>query len=206
MMGQTQSLATKLIGLSTTISLSMEMANTRDSKQRVHGAPNEPRAITWVLLLGVLVLTTSSTAMAQPTAPELPRTKQELAVLKSVQSLQLAASTDNQLMFHSLVAPGFYAFDNGKLLKGDSLIQMVIDAHSKGMKFVWNVSEPDVHVRGDSAWIAYTNVGSIQAGGSAEPTPMTWLESAYLERHHGLWKLVFFQSSRISAPTPAKSQ
>jgi hypothetical protein len=81
-------------------------------------------------------------------------------------------------------------------------MQMVMNAHTKGMKFVWNLTDPDVHVQNDTAWIAYTNVGSIQASASAEPTPMTWLESAYLERHHGLWQIAFFQSSRVSLPPP----
>ena len=52
--------------------------------------------------------------------------------------------------------------------------------HAAGKRYEWNVTEPDVHVSGDTAWIAYVNKGSItDASGT---TKQNWLESAFLEK------------------------
>lgn len=166
----------------------------------ISGASEEILVFTRLIFLGLVALIAPLRSVAQSATPEVPQTKEAIAVVQAVRTLLAAASTDDLPKFHSLIAPGFYAFDTGKRLDGDSLMQMVMSAHTKGMKFVWNLTDPDVHVQKDTAWIAYTNVGSIQASVSAEPTPMSWLESAYLERHHGLWQIVFFQSTRVSPP------
>jgi len=41
-----------------------------------------------------------------------------------------------------------------------------------------NVTEPDVHVSGTSAWISYINKGSV--GDASSTTNQPWLESAFL--------------------------
>jgi hypothetical protein len=51
---------------------------------------------------------------------------------------------------------------------------------------------------GDTAWIAYVNKGSItDASGT---TKQNWLESAFLEKQGGDWKIVFMHSTRVSLP------
>jgi ketosteroid isomerase-like protein len=68
--------------------------------------------------------------------------------------------------------------------------------HAAGKRCEWNVTEPDVHISGDTAWIAYVNKGSItDASGSAK---QNWLESAFLEKRAGNWKIVFMHSTRVS--------
>jgi hypothetical protein len=54
----------------------------------------------------------------------------------------------------------------------------------------------------DQAWIAYVNDGSIKPPGAPPPTPTQWLESAVLERQNGVWKMVFFQSTRVPVAAP----
>jgi ketosteroid isomerase-like protein len=67
--------------------------------------------------------------------------------------------------------------------------------HAAGKRYEWNVTEPDVHISGDTAWIAYVNKGSItDASGTAK---QNWLESAFLERRAGNWKIVFMHSTRV---------
>ena len=67
--------------------------------------------------------------------------------------------------------------------------------HVAGKRYEWNVTEPDVHVSGNTAWIAYTNKGSItDASGTIN---QTWLESAFLEKQAGAWKIVFMHSTRV---------
>ena len=68
--------------------------------------------------------------------------------------------------------------------------------HAAGKRYEWNVTEPDVHISGDTAWIAYLNKGSItDASGTAK---QNWLESAFLEKRAGNWKIVFMHSTRVS--------
>jgi Domain of unknown function (DUF4440) len=128
------------------------------------------------------------------------------AVTDTIRAMFIAAGSDDIEKFQSLIAPGFYAFDNGKRFDGDALMRTAMSAHAKGMKFVWNVTESDVRIYGDHAWIAYKNVGSIQVTADAAPTPMTWLESAYLERHNASWKILFLHSSREAASHPIDSR
>ena len=63
----------------------------------------------------------------------------------------------------------------------------------RGKRYAWNVTEPAVHISGDTAWIAYVNRGSISD--SSGTTSQQWLESAFLEKHGGIWRIVFMQST-----------
>ena len=71
--------------------------------------------------------------------------------------------------------------------------------HAAGKRYEWNVTEPDVHISGKTAWIAYANKGSItDASGTVN---QNWLESAFLEKQAGLWKIVFMHSTRVPMTT-----
>ncbi|HTF71962.1 MAG TPA: hypothetical protein VK638_55775 [Edaphobacter sp.] len=71
--------------------------------------------------------------------------------------------------------------------------------HAAGKRYEWNVTEPDVHISGKTAWIAYVNKGSINdASGTVN---QNWLESAFLEKQAGLWKIVFMHSTRVPMTT-----
>ena len=59
-------------------------------------------------------------------------------------------------------------------------------------------TEPEVHINGNTAWIAYVNKGSISdASGIVN---QNWLESAFLEKQAGTWKIVFMHSTRVPMP------
>src|SRR5260370_27373990 len=65
---------------------------------------------------------------------------------------------------------------------------------------MWNVTEPDVHISGNTAWIAYVNQGSItDASGTVS---QKWLESAFLQKQGGIWKIVFMHSTRVPVAPP----
>jgi hypothetical protein len=153
---------------------------------------------TW-LVLGLIALAMPTWLVAQGAArPD--GSADALAVADTLRAMYVAAVKDDLAGFHAITVPGFYAFDNGKRYDGDALMQMVMDAHARGVTLVWKVPDPDVHVFGDHAQIAYTNIGSIQTGVDAPVQPLSWLESAYLERRDGSWKIVFFQSERATVP------
>jgi hypothetical protein len=104
----------------------------------------------------------------------------------------------------SVVSPTFYIFDNGHRYNNiEDLMKMVNTFRGQGAKFVWNVTNPNVTIDCNTAWITYVNSGSIQMPGSAIPTPTQWLESAVLEKQGGTWKLVFMHSTRVPPAEPA---
>jgi ketosteroid isomerase-like protein len=71
--------------------------------------------------------------------------------------------------------------------------------HAAGKRYDEHVTEPDVHISGNIAWIAYVNKGSItDASGTVN---QNWLESAFLEKQSGTWKIVFMHSTRVPMAT-----
>jgi hypothetical protein len=41
--------------------------------------------------------------------------------------------------------------------------------HAAGKRYEWNVTEPDVHISGNTAWIAYVNKGSVSDASGTKP-------------------------------------
>jgi SnoaL-like domain len=124
------------------------------------------------------------------------------AVANSLRTLYAGAAIDDMAQMHSVTAPTFYAFDNGQPFSSiDDLMKVVKTYQDRGVKFVWNVTKPQVTIHCNEAWITYVNDGSIQLPNSP-PTPTQWLESAVLEKQDGVWKIVFFHSTRVPPPEP----
>jgi ketosteroid isomerase-like protein len=98
--------------------------------------------------------------------------------------------------FRAVIAPDFYAFDVGKRFTGDALLELIKTAQAAGNVYVWTVNEPDVHISGDIAWIAYVNRGSIKDASGTEN--LTWLESAILQKEKGAWRIRFLHSTRAA--------
>jgi ketosteroid isomerase-like protein len=112
-----------------------------------------------------------------------------------MKSMYVAATNDDLAQFHTVAAPDFYAFDGGKRFSGDALMELIKTAHAAGKMYVWRVTEPEVHIEGDMAWITYTNHGSIRDASGTKP--MRWLESAVLGKQNGGWRIRFFHSTRV---------
>jgi hypothetical protein len=122
-------------------------------------------------------------------------------VVDTVKGIYAAAALDDLAKFHAVVAPGFYLYDAGARFDGDAIMSLIKAEHAKGERFEWNVTEPDMHVMGDTTWIAYVNKGAVMdvSGTKAQ----SWLESAFLERRGGAWKIVFMHSTRVPAAPPS---
>jgi hypothetical protein len=144
-------------------------------------------AVTLVLALSANPIT----ARAQ----QKPLTADQARIVDTVNTIFAAASTDDVAKFDSVIAPGFYIYDVGARFNGDSIMALIKAQHIAGKRYEWKVTEPDVHISGKTAWIAYVNKGSItDASGSVN---QTWLESAFLEKQAGAWKIVFMHSTRV---------
>jgi hypothetical protein len=72
---------------------------------------------------------------------------------------------------------------------------LIKQLHAAGKRYEWNVTQPDVHISGNTAWIAYVNQGSLSDASST--MDQTWLESAFLQKQEGVWKIVFMHSTRV---------
>jgi len=119
-------------------------------------------------------------------------------IIDTVSTIFTAARVDDTAKFDSVIASDFYIFDGGARFNGDTIMAFIKAQHAAGKRYEWNVTEPDVHVSGDTAWIAYVNKGSItDASGT---TKQNWLESVFLEKQAGNWKIVFMHSTRVAPP------
>jgi ketosteroid isomerase-like protein len=123
---------------------------------------------------------------------------EEQQIIDTVSTIFTAARVDDTAKFDSVIASDFYIFDGGARFNGDTIMAFIKAQHAAGKRYEWNVTEADVHVTGDTAWIAYVNKGSItDASGT---TKQNWLESAFLEKQAGNWKIVFMHSTRVAPP------
>jgi hypothetical protein len=131
-----------------------------------------------------------------------PAFSEQQKVVDVMSTFFAAAHDDDLAKFNSIVAPGFYAFDNGARFNGDSVMTLIKNLHAAGKHYEWHVTEPDIHIEGSIAWIAYVNKGSITTG--SVTSDQQWLESAFLQRQSGHWKIVFIHSTRVPSPPPAQ--
>jgi ketosteroid isomerase-like protein len=62
--------------------------------------------------------------------------------------------------------------------------------------YEWNVTQPEVHVAGNVAWITYINKGSVKRPEGT--VQVTWLESMMLEKKGGKWRIHFVHSTKAA--------
>lgn len=134
-----------------------------------------------------IVLTEVKSAMPTPAIDE-------EQVVDAMRTMYVAVTNDDLALFHSVAAPGFYSYDAGKRFTGDELMALIKSRHEAGVVYVWRVTEPEVHVDGNTAWITYVNRGSVTDAAGAKD--VTWLESAVLRKEGGTWRIQFFHSTR----------
>jgi hypothetical protein len=147
-----------------------------------------------------IILTTTALALMFSANPVTVRAQQRLVtanqaqIVDAVSTIFTAALTDDVAKFDSVIASDFYIYDGGVRFNGDAIMALIKAQHAAGKRFEWNVTEPDVHISGKTAWIAYVNKGSItDASGTVN---QNWLESAFLQKQAGIWKIVFMHSTR----------
>jgi hypothetical protein len=139
--------------------------------------------------MSIAALGLATTALASGRA-----TDQE-KVIEAVRVMYVAATNDDLELFRSVTTPDFYAFDVGKRFTGDELMDLIKKAHTAGKVYVWQVTAPQVRIDGRTAWITYTNRGSVED--AAGKQNLSWLESAVLRKENGAWRIHFFHSTRV---------
>lgn len=116
-------------------------------------------------------------------------------VVDAVEAFFAAAAVGDLASFHDVVTPDFEAFEVGKRYTGDELMAVLRGKQAAGTVYVWNVTEPKVSIDGRTAWVTYTNRGSITDGAGRKD--LQWLESAVLRRDGDGWRMRFLHSTRV---------
>jgi ketosteroid isomerase-like protein len=125
-------------------------------------------------------------------------TNEQTQIVDTVNTIFTAIQSDDAAKLNSVITPEFYIFDGGRRFNAEQVMAIFKAQHLAGKRYEWNVTEPDIHISGNTAWIAYVNDGSIRdASGTVH---QQWLESGFFEKHAGTWKVVFMQSTRVPPP------
>ncbi|HTU32572.1 MAG TPA: nuclear transport factor 2 family protein [Candidatus Acidoferrum sp.] len=152
-----------------------------------------------VVILGWIVFAGAGGALAQ-SCPDVPAEHQ--AVVQAIRTMYAGAAKEDDAIVRKVIAPDFYAFDDGMKFTGMDLFHSVRTMYQdKGYVFVWTVRDPTVHTACDMAWITYTNIGSMTYPHGRKAAAQ-WLESAVLEKEHGRWLVRFFHSTLVQSPPP----
>ena len=150
----------------------------------------------WRLGLLLFLCMVMRSGMASAQTPSCPtNAEDEAKVIDTMGQLFVAAKTDDLDRFHKVTAAEFYAFDGGKRFDGDGLMNLIKTAHAAGKRYEWKVTEPTVHLACNDAWITYTNRGSVQDETGTKD--LMWLESAFLHKEAGEWRIRFLHSTRV---------
>jgi ketosteroid isomerase-like protein len=149
-----------------------------------------------LVALGMALM--SSVHVSDARAQQKVLTNEQAQIVDTVNTMFTALQTDDAAKLNSIIAPDFYIFDGGARFNGETMMGLIKGLHAAGKRYEWSVTDPDVHISGNTAWIAYVNQGSItDASGRVN---QQWLESAFLEKRAGIWKILFVHSTRV--PTP----
>jgi ketosteroid isomerase-like protein len=146
-----------------------------------------------LVALGLVLMSSAHVPAAK--AQQKVLTDDQRQILDTVNTIFTALRTDHAAKLNSLIAPDSYMFDGGHRFNGDAIMALIKAQHVAGKRYEWNVTEPDIHISGNTAWIAYVNNGSItDASGRMD---QQWLESAFLEKQAGTWRILFIHSTRV---------
>ena len=142
----------------------------------------------------LLLVVTASFAVAFPVYPSGLEADKE-KVIEAIRLMYVALQNEDLAKFQTVISPDFYAFDAGKRFSGDELMAFVKNAHATGKIYLWEVTEPEVHIDGTTAWITYVNRGSLEDNSGKKN--LSWLESAVLRTQNGSWRIHFLHSTRV---------
>ena len=146
--------------------------------------------------LGVILAVSNADAQTPPRfARCAPAANAESEVVEVIKQMFVAARADDLAALVAITTPDFYAYDGGKRFTVQTLMEVIKKAHAAGKHYEWNVTNPEVHIACNFAWVTYVNQGSIED--AAGHQDMAWLESVILQYATGQWRLRFLHSTRV---------
>jgi ketosteroid isomerase-like protein len=159
------------------------------------------RSIRTGIVVGILIVFGNSLPQTASAASRCaPAATAQADVVGVMQNTFAAMRDDDLKRFQEIAAPDFYAYDGGKRFNGPaSLVDLIKGLHASGKRYEWSVTEPEVHVACNVAWITYVNQGSVEDASGRQA--VTWLESAVLEYTNARWRIQFIHSTRAPKAT-----
>jgi hypothetical protein len=80
-------------------------------------------------------------------------TNEQSQIVDTVNTMFTAVRTDDAAKLNSVIAPDFYMFDGGHRFKGEAIMALVKAQQVAGKRYEWSVTEPHIHISGNTAWI-----------------------------------------------------
>jgi hypothetical protein len=148
--------------------------------------------VAFIALFGFESSLANAATSKQQCAPAVNAQKEVVGVTTKI---FVAARADDLPALVAITTPDFYAYDGGKRFTAQTLMELIKKLHAAGKHYEWNVTDPEVHIACNFAWVTYVNQGSIED--AAGHQDMTWLESVILEYANGQWRARFFHSTRV---------
>jgi hypothetical protein len=150
--------------------------------------------------VGVLIVCGSLPSQAGAAASACaPAATAQTDIVAVMEDMFAALRSDNKERLQQITSPDFYAYDGGMRFTGPAMIDFIKQGHASGKRWEWSVTNPEVHVACNLAWITYVDQGSVEDSSGRQA--LTWLESAILEYSNARWHIRFVHSTRAPKPT-----
>jgi len=78
-------------------------------------------------------------------------TADQTQIVNTVSTIFTSARTDDVAKFDSVIESDFYIYDGGVRYNGDAVMAVIKALHAAGKRYEWNVTEPGVHISGNTA-------------------------------------------------------
>ena len=115
-------------------------------------------------------------------------------IVAVMQDMFAALRAHDLQRFQQITTPDFYVYDAGMRFDGPALVELIDKAQASGKHYEWSVTNPEVHVACNLAWITYVNQGAVEDSSGRQA--VTWLESGILEYADERWRIRFAHSTR----------
>ena len=106
-------------------------------------------------------------------------------------------------LYRQVITDDFFIYEMGKKYSMEELIQLFHTQNRKWISTDWKLSEFRVSLDQNSAHASYVNTGVFyyQEDGKKFRSDLKWLESVYMVKRNGQWKIKFLQSDDVSRET-----
>ena len=141
---------------------------------------------------GLIVLLLCTTLFRQVSAQS-SFSSQETAANQTVVDFFEALSSADTSRIRSLTTADFILLENGEVWTIQMLINYMRGINLNDFKRINNLEFIDTDIKGKAAWTAYHNSASITTKG--QTTDIHWLESAFLQKQRGAWKIRMLHST-----------
>src|SRR4030095_16802849 len=111
------------------------------------------------IAIAAALMVTGCTHLNQPGCRGSPQTEADIE--RTVRAFFDALRKEDKGAFRRLTTSSFYSFDAGKRYVGTELVDVVRDAHARGVQLNWSAGPLDTYLGCEVAWAAWETVGRV---------------------------------------------